>query len=128
MFDQLDTLRMARALTGHATARQAIMARNVANADTPGYRASDLRDFTDSYMQAPSVALRRTDPRHFGTSGSDMPRQLVDAGGEPAPNGNTVSLEGEMLRQAQIRKQHDLAVTVYKSSLTLLRTGLGRRG
>lgn len=128
MFDQLDTFRMARALTGHATARQAIMARNVANADTPGYRAGDLRDFTESYARAGNVTLRRTDPRHLAGAGPDLTDRIIDAGGEPSPNGNTVSLEGEMLRQAQIRKQHDLAVTVYKSSLTLLRTSLGRRG
>ena len=44
-----------------------------------------------------------------------------------SPNGNNVSLEGEMLSAAGVRKDHDLALTIYRSSLGLFRTSLGRR-
>ena len=54
-------------------------------------------------------------------------RALVDAGGEPSPNGNTVSIEDELVRQADAKRQFDLSLYVYQSGLSLLRTSLGRR-
>ena len=51
----------------------------------------------------------------------------IDAGGEPSPNGNTVSIEDELVRQADTKRQFDLSLSVYQSGLSLLRTSLGRR-
>ena len=45
MFEKLELTRMAQALAAHAGARMAVIAQNVANADTPGYKAKDLPDF-----------------------------------------------------------------------------------
>lgn len=127
MLDRIGIMRMAGQMSAHAAARQASVARNVANADTPGYRAKDLRDFTESYT-APGAAMRATRPLHLA-SGSDIGagRALVDAGGEPSPNGNTVSIEDELVRQADAKRQFDLSLSVYQSGLSLLRTSLGRR-
>ena len=52
-----------------------------------------------------------------------MPRHVR----EPAPNGNTVSIEYELVRQADAKRQFDLSLSVYQSGLSLLRTSLGRR-
>ena len=128
MLDRIGIMRMAGQMSAHAAARQASVARNVANADTPGYRAKDLRDFTESYT-APGAAMRATRPLHLA-SGSDVGagRALVDAGGEPSPNGNTVSLEDEMVRSADAKREFDLSLAVMQSGLNLMRTAIGRRG
>ena len=42
MFNGLAILKTASALAGHASARQAVIARNIANADTPGYRRKTI--------------------------------------------------------------------------------------
>ena len=47
MFQSLDILRMAQAYATHAATRQQAIAQNVANADTPGYRARDAIPFSD---------------------------------------------------------------------------------
>lgn len=120
----------ARALTAHAASRQQVLARNVANADTPGYRAQDLGGFSEmieSRGTAPALAMRATRPGHQAGAGWPLAGRLVDAGGEAAPNGNTVSLEEEMFRQADIRREHQLALTVYDAGLRLTRGALGRR-
>ncbi len=46
--------------------------------------------------------------------------------GQASPNGNTVSLETEMMKATEVRHQHDLALSVYPTSLNILRTALGR--
>lgn len=128
MFDRIETLKMAEGLIAHGTQRQKLIATNVANADTPGFKAADLAGFADSYSRAPATALRMTSNRHIGGDswGMGSPRK-IGAGGEPAPNGNTVSLEDEVFRIADARREFDLAVTITKSSLSLMRASIGRR-
>lgn len=125
MFDNTDMIRMAKALTRHAGARQMAVARNVANADTPGYRARDAAPF-DPAGDPRGLALRATRPGHVA-QGSAPRVRLVDVGGEAAPNGNSVSLEDELVRGAEVKREHDLALSVYQSGLRLMRTAAGRR-
>lgn len=127
MFEKNSTLGMARALTAHVARREAVTARNIANADTPGYRAQDIRPFAETYRAAPDMAVRTSRAGHIATpiwqSGS---ARAVDAGGAPSPNGNTVSLEDEMFRMADLKSDHGRALGVYQSGLALMRSALGR--
>ena len=119
---------MAEGLIAHGSKRQKLIATNVANADTPGFRAQDLAGFSDSYRRAPATEMRMTTPRHLQGTGWGMgaPR-TIGTGGEPAPNGNTVSLEDEVLRIADARREFDLALAITQSSLSLMRSSIGRK-
>ena len=129
MFDRIDTLRMAGSLTAHATQRQKLIAQNVANADTPGFRSRDLAGFAETYRSQVSTEMRASRPGHLtGVSWGGDSARTVDDQGEPAPNGNTVSLEDEMMRAAEAKRQFDLSLAVVQSGMTLLRTAAGRRG
>ena len=129
MFERIDVMNMARAMTGHAAERQAVVARNIANADTPGYLAQDVTPFADSYDSISPAPLRGTDPRHlvdpFWRGG--MARTLADEA-EISPNGNSVSLETEMVKTAELRSAHEMSLGIYRSALDMLRTSIGRRG
>ena len=129
MFEKIEVLRMARAMTDHAAQRQAVVARNIANADTPGFKAKDLEAFADSYQGAiGKLPLTATRAKHladpFWSGGS--PRFLVEEKGA-SPDGNTVTLEDEIARTADVRHEHEIALAVYRSGLNMLRTSLGRR-
>lgn len=123
----LTILNTASAMVAHASERHAVIARNIANADTPGYRTQDLKDFTDSYREMTSSGLRATRDDHAFAAhrGLDLSVQTV-LDTPVAPNGNSVSLEHEMIRMAENRHQHELALSVYKTSMSILRTSLGR--
>ena len=128
MFDRPQVLEMAFALAANASARVTAIAQNVANADTPGYHARDAQSFRDSYRAASGPPMRTTRPGHqTGFSSQVLTAVSERAGGHMSPNGNNVSLENEMLSAAGVRKDHDLALTIYRSTLGLLRTSLGRR-
>ncbi|SEM46460.1 flagellar basal-body rod protein FlgB [Gemmobacter aquatilis] len=126
MFEKLEIVRMAQAMASHAAARQAEIARNIAHADTPGYKAQDLAPFAEAYA-ADGGTLRATRTGHLGvdsTPGTET--QTRRPRGAASPDGNTVSLEAEMMRSAEVRQQHDLALSIYRSSARILRTSLGR--
>lgn len=128
MFENIEMMQTAQAMARHASRRQDLVARNVANADTPGYRALDMPDFADSLPpDAAPVALRATRPTHLSApSLAGTVARAIDAGTQAAPNGNTVSLETEMVRAAELRQQHDMAMAIYVKARDILRASLGR--
>ncbi|WP_328803844.1 FlgB family protein [Paracoccus xiamenensis] len=127
--EKLETIRMAGAMTAHAAERAKVIAGNVANSDTPGFRARDLRPFAETYRSAAANPIKATRAGHFTSSDAGrMSARLIEERGGRAPNGNNVSLEDEMVKNAETKRQHDLSIAVYRSSLTMLRTAMGRRG
>ncbi|ARE40398.1 Flagellar basal-body rod protein FlgB [Rhodovulum sp. P5] len=128
MFKELEILRMAHGLAEHAGHRQTVIARNVANADTPGFRAKDIDGFSEFYSKSDEgLSLRTTRANHFSAGDSlGQNIELFDSEGDVDPNGNSVSLESEMVKAAETKRQHDMALAVYHSSMGILRTSLGR--
>lgn len=112
----LNIFSIAGAKARHAAFRHALIAENVANADTPGYRSRDLEPFVAALTRMTaspnSTALREVKLTPIGAS---------------SPNGNTVSLEDEMIRASQAARDHEIASTVYEKSLAFLRAALGRK-
>ncbi len=125
MFPKLELTRMAQALASHAGARMGVVARNLAHADTPGFRAQDLPAFAEVWRQG--EPLRATRPGHL--TGHAGPRGMVTVDDRRfgAPNGNTVSLEAEMVKSAEARQAHEMALAIYRSTSEIVRASLGRR-
>ena len=132
MFENLQIFRLAAGMAAHAGARQALVARNLANADTPGYRPRDLpafRTLLDETGPDAGLGLRATRPGHFGAAaaGPALGAAVRIEDGETDPNGNGVSLETEMVRAVDIRRDHERALAIYKFSLDVLRSAVARR-
>jgi flagellar basal-body rod protein FlgB len=115
-------------------ARQKLLAENVANADSPGYRPRDLERFdklvaSQSGRGAPgSITVAQTAGGHLGSlDGMGRFDASRRRGFETTPSGNSVSLEEEMMKIADNQGQYQLATTLYSKSLSYLRTALGRR-
>lgn len=127
---KLNVLQLASGLMGHASSRQRVIAENVAHADTPGYRARDLADFSATLEQTPGFSARVTRPGHipFGADPRGFDPHQETAPGAVSPNGNTVSLEDQMTRAAEARQSHEMALGVYSKSMEILRTSIGRGG
>jgi len=126
MLDYISVFSRAIGLARHAGARQGLATTNIANADTPGYRAKDIPDFSVDQAAA-TQPPRATRPGHVSTGFETTYRARAVATEAENPNGNTVSLEEEMVRSAEAEHKHDLAMTVYTKSLDLLRMSLGGR-
>jgi flagellar basal-body rod protein FlgB len=113
--------------------RQRLLAENVANADTPGYRPRDLTplDFGRRVQQASGqLQLALTSPAHLspgtGATGGSFG---VDRSGkyDIRPTGNAVNLEDEMMKVAANQMDHQAAISLYSRSMGLLKTAIGKR-
>jgi len=108
--------------------RQRVLAENVANAETPRYRARDLAppNFAGALQHA-SLTMARTDPGHIepigGNSQFDDDRNVHY---EKRPRGTAVSHEEEMLKLAGNQADYDAVTSIYTHSLTLIKTAVGK--
>ncbi len=106
--------------------RQSVLAQNVANADTPGYRPRDLTPFQRELAGQTRLALARTQPGHGAGSPAAAGARTDRLAAEVAPDGNAVSLDREALRIAETDTAHQLATSVHRSFMGMFRTALGR--
>jgi len=107
--------------------RQRLLAENVSNADTPGFRPTDLAP--PSYERAGGTApvtLARTDAAHMAGLGGGQ--QFRGRGEQFAvrPAGNAVHLEDEMLKVANNQMDYQAATQLYARSLALIKTAIGK--
>ena len=113
------------AMARHAGAQQAYSAQNIANADTPGYHARELPAFRDTVRES-LTGQKATRPSHLnGSFANELTTE--ERSNALDPNGNTVSLEAEMVKAVDARRQHDRALAIYRSNLNILRASIGSK-
>ena len=114
--------------------RQSVLAHNVANADTPDFRPSDLKPMNTRELggapQLASVNAARTHQAHFegrivSLSGNGFGRD-GEKGWETTPAGNSVVLEEQMIKVSANQFDFQVASSLYARSLGLLKTAVGR--
>lgn len=110
-----------------ADRRKQVLAQNIANADTPGFRPGDLRPFAQTLARA-AMGLARTDPRHLLPARGDGRAVQDRRAAERAPNGNAVALDEQALKVAKTDAAHALAMGLHRRYLALFRTALGHQG
>ncbi|MCD2179014.1 flagellar basal body rod protein FlgB [Rhizobium sp. C1] len=104
------------------SARQSVISTNVANADTPGFKAKDLVPFTQFLDAATSnnsdnVNLASTNPMHFADPAqmSMNIREVDDKSGKISASGNNVGLAQEMIKANEARQDYDLNAGLVKA-------------
>lgn len=110
--------------------RQTVLAQNVANADTPGYTAQDVKppSFAELLGQsAQRLPMLVSDPGHIvpvhdGGAFELEPQKT----GERAPNGNSVALEDQMMKISDTANDYALTTSLYRDQLNMLKTALGK--
>ncbi len=114
-------------------ARQAVLAENVANADTPGFQAREIETFAlPAGTRAGGVRpldTVRTNAMHIATGPNRADRWGADESGsfEITPSGNSVVLEEQMMKVAETQLDYQMATSLYGRGIGLLRTALGKR-
>jgi len=110
--------------------RQAVLAENVANADTPGYASKDVKPLDFAKLIAGTahrLPLATPRPGHIvPVSAQGAFEQVTDPASERSPNGNDVSVEGQMMKISDTNNDYALTTSLYKKQIGLLQMVLGR--
>lgn len=103
------------------SARQVAVADNVANANTPGYRALDVQPFS-AFLDASPIALAATDQGHITPADASLD-SLKEVEAEPSEetmSGNTVSLEHEMINLGEVNRDFSMSANIRRAFHQLL--------
>jgi len=104
--------------------RQKQLAENIANADTPDYRARDVAPFS-SVLDQFNIAPVRTSPLHLAGF-SLSPPGTTQTIAERAPDGNAVGLEDEMTKVGKGETDQALVGNLWKTYMGMFMTALGK--
>jgi flagellar basal-body rod protein FlgB len=128
MYNNLQIFQLASGQALHASARQSVIAQNIANVDTPNYRSLDIAPFKPELSSGEGGLRQRVSrEKHFLSGGGLRPGAPEEQRAITAqPNGNSVSLEAELVKSAELRQKHQMSVSVYKSAMEIIRTSIRR--
>lgn len=114
--------------------RQKVLARNIANADTPGYKAQDatpldFKKLLEKSSSQLSLSMATTDPKHLGLGGASgfsaqHPVKMQKDASGTSPTGNSVVLEEQLLKMNENYTDHRLTTTIYQKNVDMLKTAL----
>ena len=113
--------------------RQKVLAQNIANSDTPGYEARDLKPLDFGRLirrEQNQVRMMVSSPAHLPGKRPPNSAYAVSETRKPyetAPAGNNVILEEQMMKINKTSVSHKLVNELYKKHLGMLRVALGKK-
>ena len=109
--------------------RHAVLSSNVANSETPGFKAREL-DFAGELSRAiggEGQSLRKTDAKHMDVTGDQSAHTVFDYAGSMGNDGNNVDLDVTMGKMSSNSRAYNNAITMYDLKLRLLRAAIRSR-
>lgn len=121
MLDKISFFETASRRVEWLTERQRVIAGNVANANTPGYKARDVVPFETMLTRESPGTLVRTHERHItGAQHGAVASRPDPTSWEESLDGNTVVLEQQTILANETFEQFNLASRAYKKGHELL--------
>ena len=100
--------------------RQSVLAQNIANVNTPGYTARDVRPFDQ-------VLAAQAQPSAGGKAVGMSDRPVVDrTATNRSIDGNAVVLDEQLEKVAETDTANQMAMNLYKKYQSMFRTAIGR--
>ena len=132
MMDKLDNeLNFNRQALNLRVQRQKLLANNIANADTPGFKAQDI-DFSKTLEKAVrgggsgGLKMNATSDRHFkgslsGAASLDLKYRIPH---QPSMDGNTVDMDIERSQFADNNIRHETSLKMLSSSISRIKSAM----
>ncbi len=114
--------------------RQKVLAQNIANANTGGYRARDLepmnfKDMVKGASGGGKLQMATTNGGHIAPKGATATaaKEIVtdDA---PKLSGNSVDVEKEIMKVGQTTMDHQFITHLYRKQVAMIKLAIGRGG
>ena len=96
--------------------RQSTIASNIANANTPGYKALDVEPF-EKVLETTRLTMQATQPGHMTDAGARAPAVAASKSEpwETSHSGNSVSLEQELINAGDVNRAYRLNTGIAKA-------------
>jgi flagellar basal-body rod protein FlgB len=131
--EQMGLFKLMSRKMGYLGDRQQVLAQNIANMNTPDYKASDLKPFTFRNALADSRRLTPTATSASHLSGTVAEGMRSKSGRdhmnyETTPDGNGVVIEQQMLKMAETSNDYQTMLNLYRKQVNMIRTAIRSGG
>ena len=123
----LSVFNMAQRNMQYLTARQQIIAENIANASTPGYLARDIKktSFEENLANSTKLQLATTNPKHLqGIPPKKAPQEFQIYTPQPSEaltiDGNGVILEDQMNQASKVSSEYKRMITIFNKYKSMM--------
>jgi len=103
--------------------RQKVISENVANSDTPGFKAKDITSFSKMLESTQQAGMTTTNVRHISGNSQNISGINTEVDKEAwseTMDGNTVVLEQQTIKSNEISEGYQLAARLYRKGYDLL--------
>ena len=112
---------------------QNVISGNIANADTPGYKAKAMsfeQAMRDAMETGGNLKLETGDAQHIGSGGAEAVRADVydDPNGVESLDGNTVDRSAEMAKMKENEILYNASIEALRKKLGMLEYGISEGG
>lgn len=115
--DAIQLFELAARQARYLSVSQGVIADNVSNANSPGFRARAVQPFAD-VLQHTGLTLASTNPSHLSVPAAESEAAASvrdDVPWETSASGNTVSLEQEMIKAGEVNRSYSLNTQIVKA-------------
>lgn len=101
----------------YLASRQTTISGNIANANTPGFKALDLEPF-DAKLEQARLQMAASNPKHMVPTGNGSPDSVSAEEGatwDTVHSGNSVSVEQELLKASETKGAYTLNTSLMRS-------------
>jgi flagellar basal-body rod protein FlgB len=120
-----DSFGILERLVRFTNARHGVIASNIANADTPGYKAKDLK--FENMLDSAAMELKATNNKHIGGSnGSGLPREITADKTQQWADGNDVELDMEVAKMTENAMLFQAGITMLSVKIRMFKNALRR--
>jgi flagellar basal-body rod protein FlgB len=118
-------LQLASQRTQWLSAREALIAGNVANANTPGYRAKELQPFA-TVLDSTQVTMVTTNPMHMTPPEDELTaaRVIESEPSDETLSGNSVRLEQEMINLGDVNRAYSMSTNIKRAVQQMIMSAL----
>lgn len=134
-FSSLPLMEMMTKKMSWLSRRTEVISQNVAHADTPNFRARDLKkvsfqDMVRKEAQTAGFAPKRTSTAHLVGLNTNMPYRVEASPDsyETSIDDNDVSIEQQLTKLGETQMSYQMTLNLYRKHLEMIRTSLTRPG
>ena len=106
--------------------RNEALVSNVANSETPGYRATEVTfaGELDQAWKSQSDQVRKTNTKHMGMTGEGMAHLVQDLSGATKADGNNVDIDIQMAKLMDNSGKYRTSANLVRKKLQMLRQAI----
>lgn len=119
-----DSFNMLERLLQVANARHAVIASNISNADTPDYKARDIK--FENLLDSATMELAKTDKKHMTGNGSGLAGEISSEVTQPWADKNNVEVDMEVARMTENAMLYQAGVTMLAKKISMFKNALRR--